>query len=124
MVAGTDKIKEDYMKVFISQPMKDRTDEEIQKVRNQAIADIKEVYGKDVEILDSFISEKPGSETVNEALWSLGKSIQILAQADVAYFCEGWDKARGCKIEHKCALQYGIIALDNKVDLQEQRRIK
>lgn len=112
------------MKAFISQPMKDLTDKEIQEVRKQAIADIKEVYGNDVEILDSIIQDIPESETTNKALWSLGKSLQILAEADVAYFCEGWQKARGCKIEHKCALQYGILALDDKTDLQEQRRTK
>ena len=112
------------MKVFISQPMKDKTDEEIQKVREQAIADIKEVYGNNVEILDSIVTDTPKSETTNRALWSLGKSLEILADADVAYFCEGWNKARGCKIEHKCALTYGILALDDKMDLQEQRRTK
>jgi len=40
--------------------------------------------------------------------WYLGKSIQMLAQSDAAYFMEGWNKARGCCIEHTVAEQYGI----------------
>lgn len=32
----------------------------------------------------------------------------LLATADVAYFASGWKNARGCKIEHICAEQYGI----------------
>ena len=38
----------------------------------------------------------------------LGKSIELLAQADVVYFCDGWEYARGCKIEHDAAVAYGL----------------
>ena len=38
----------------------------------------------------------------------LGKSLELLSTADVAYFCKGWDEYRGCKIEHTCATEYGI----------------
>ena len=38
----------------------------------------------------------------------LSKSLELLADADVAYFCSGWDTARGCRIEHQCAVEYGI----------------
>lgn len=38
----------------------------------------------------------------------LGKSLEALAGADIIYFCPGWDTARGCKIEHQCAVEYGI----------------
>ena len=41
-------------KLFISQPMKDKTDEEIIAVRKKAIQAAKEVVGSDVEVLDSF----------------------------------------------------------------------
>ena len=44
----------------------------------------------------------------NTALWCLGRSLELLATADVAYFASGWKNARGCKIEHICAEQYGI----------------
>ena len=43
----------------------------------------------------------------------LGKSIGLLATADVAYFGEGWKDARGCKIEHEVAVQYGIYIIED-----------
>lgn len=42
-------------------------------------------------------------EGVDGGVWYLGKSIELLAQADVAYFVKGWYKARGCLIENECA---------------------
>lgn len=41
-------------KLFISQPMKDKTNEEIERERQMAIQSVKEQYGDDVEVIDSF----------------------------------------------------------------------
>ena len=41
-------------------------------------------------------------------MYCLAHSIQCLADADIVYFAEGWENARGCKIEHEIAKQYGI----------------
>lgn len=38
------------MKVFISQPMRDKTDEQIKEERAKAVNRIKETYNEDVEI--------------------------------------------------------------------------
>ena len=45
----------------------------------------------------------------------LAKSIALLATADIVYFDEGWERARGCRIEHECAVAYEIdrIELDS-----------
>ena len=95
------------MKVFISQPMKDKTDAEILKEREFAITKIKEKYcSDDVEIIDSFFTHDYVSK--NRPLYLLGKSLTLLAEADVAYFVKGWEYARGCKIEHTCAIEYGV----------------
>ena len=51
---------------------------------------------------------------VNEPLWHLGESLMILSTADIAYFVKGWDKARGCKIEHECAVQYGLKTIEEE----------
>lgn len=45
-------------------------------------------------------------------LWFLGKSLELLAQADVVYFAPGWADARGCRIEHLCAVEYGIDRIE------------
>ena len=92
------------MKIFISQPMKDMSEEEIRHNRMKAVKKIKSLYGDDAEIIDSFI------EGEGNSLWFLGKSIELLSTADVAYFLKGWNKARGCRIEYMCASNYGIGA--------------
>lgn len=98
-------------KLFISQPMKGKTDEEILKEREAAIAKAKEIYGEDVEVIDSFFQSAPAD---TRPLWFLGKSLELLSTADIVYFAPGWKDARGCKIEHTCALEYGIAVLEGE----------
>lgn len=94
------------IKVFISQPMRDKTNEQIEVERQRAIETIKKEYFNDeVEIIDSFFKNAPHDA---KPLWFLGKSFELLSTADVAYFIKGWDKYRGCKMEHTAALEYGI----------------
>lgn len=99
------------MKVFISQPMRDKTDEQIKEERAKAVSRIKEKYNQDVEIIDSFFENAPHNA---KPLWFLGKSLELLANADVAYFCKDWEKYRGCKIEHTCAKEYGIKLMESE----------
>ena len=98
------------MKVFISQPMKDRTEEEILKERDFAIKTFKinyETENEAVEILDSYF-EDYNPQTGSIPLKYLAKSIELLADADVLFCVGEWENARGCKIEHECAKEYGI----------------
>lgn len=95
-------------KLFISQPMKGKTDEEIQKEREKAIAAAKEALGEDVEVIDSFFKDFPENPTGNVPLQYLSKSIALLAEANIAYFAPGYENARGCIIEFNCADSYGI----------------
>ncbi len=92
-------------KLFISQPMRGLSDDEIISVREKASAIMKE----DCTVLDSFFQGAPAE---SKPLWYLGKSLQVLSEADVAYFASGWENARGCKIEHLCAEQYGIEIIE------------
>ena len=92
-------------KLFISQPMKDKSDKEIMEVREQAIKSAKEKFGDDIEVIDSFFQNAPHDA---KPLWFLGKSIELLSTADIAYFAKGWQDARGCRIENTCAIEYGI----------------
>lgn len=98
------------MKIFISQPMKDKTDEQILAERNRVIETIKQKFNTtDVEIIDSFMQGAPHDA---KPLWFLGKSLQFLSEADVAYFVKGWNEYRGCKIEHTCAKEYNIETIE------------
>lgn len=96
------------LKLFISQPMKDKTDEQIKKERKIAIQKASELLGEEVEVIDSFFESAPHDA---RPLWFLGKSLELLSTADIAYFVKDWDKYRGCKIEHTCAMEYGIKAI-------------
>ena len=97
-------------KLFISQPMRDKTNEEIEREREAAIQSVKEKYGDDVEVIDSFFKDAPHDA---KPLWFLGKSLELLAGADVAYFCKGWENYRGCRIENQCAIEYGITVIED-----------
>ena len=97
-------------KLFISQPMKDKTDEEILAVREQAIKSATELLGEEVEVIDSFFQNAPIDA---KPLWFLGKSIELLSTADVVYFAKGWEDYRGCRIENTCAIEYGITVIED-----------
>lgn len=98
------------MRVFISQPMKDKTDEQILAERERAVANIKKQHKtEDVEIIDSFFKDAPHDA---RPLWFLGKSLELLSIADVAYFIGEWRNYRGCKIENTCAKEYGIDVIE------------
>ena len=92
-------------KLFISQPMSGKADEEILAERKVAIKAAEELLREPVEVIDSFFQSAPVDA---KPLWYIGESIKLLAEADVAFFAKGWDEARGCKIENTCAIEYGI----------------
>lgn len=96
-------------KLFISQPMRGKTDEEILAERKKAIETAEKVVGEPVEVIDSFFEKAPANA---KPLWFLGKSLELLSDADVAYFAPGWEDARGCKIEHTCAVEYNINRIE------------
>ena len=92
--------KKPSFKIFISQPMKNRTAEEIMQERNKIAA---KWTNASVEFINSFFRE-PGKNSID----SLGKSISLMGEADLVVFVPGWENARGCRIEHEVAKKYGI----------------
>lgn len=98
-------------KLFISQPVSDKTDIEILEVREQAIKSAKTYCGEEVDVIDSFIQGAPHDAA---PLWYLAKSLELLSTADIAYFAKDWEKYRGCRIENTCAVEYGIDVIEDK----------
>ena len=101
------------IKVFISQPMNGKTEEEIMAVRQEAIESVKRMHDEEeVEIIDSFFEDYDPQECnapdSKLPVKFLARSIDMLADADEVYFCEGWQTARGCCIEFNVAEGYGI----------------
>lgn len=98
--------------IMISQPMNGLTENEIKAVRENAIEVCEKMGFKvidtyfDKEWADPKSMEQRGVKQIPVAF--LSKSIEKMAECDAVYFCKGWDKARGCKIEHDIATQYGL----------------
>lgn len=92
-------------RVFISQPMSDRTAEEIRYERDKAIEYAKKELGDNIFIVDSYFE---GASHETKPLWFLGKSLELLSTADVAIFVGDYINYRGCKMEHLAANLYGI----------------
>ena len=94
-------------KLFVSVPMKGRTEEEI-KASIQKMKKIAEIYeDEELELIDSYIEDNPPKDS-KEAVWYLGESLKKLAQADVFI---GIDEAydwNDCCIEKDTAYRYGI----------------
>lgn len=94
-------------KLFISCPMKGRTEENIKNsmARMHKIAEF--IFGEELEVIPTYISED-APETKNRKIWYLGKSIEMMADAD--YFIGiGWNECfKGCEIEQDVAKSYGI----------------
>ncbi len=97
------------MKIYISQPMQGKTNEEIKTERERLIAKARERYGEDIEVIDSFFENAPADA---RPLWFLGKSLELLSTADVAVFAPDWKSARGCRVENYCAIQYGLGVME------------
>ena len=100
--------KESMKKLFISCPMKGRTEENIRKTREKMHKIAEVIFEQELEVIPSYIEDNPPKDN-NEAIWYLGKTIGLMAQADyfigVTYTCGDF---KGCDIEHSVAIDYGI----------------
>ena len=92
--------------------MANKTQEEIIAARERAIAAL-EARGYEV-VNTLFTNEWYSKESmekrgvVNIPLCFLAKSLENMSLCHAAYFCKGWEQARGCRIEHDAAKAYGL----------------
>lgn len=85
-----------------------RSDDEINAERRRVIEIARQQFGE-VDVLETFFSNfGPAAKPLDY----LARSIEFLAKADVAIFAPGWQAARGCRIEHQCAVDYGILVME------------
>lgn len=98
------------VRLFISQPMRGKTDEEILAVREKAIETVRKYVDEPIEVIDSFFQ---GAPVDAKPLWYLAKSLELMATADVVYFAKDWEQYRGCRIENTCAIEYGIDVIES-----------
>ena len=102
-------------KAMLSQPMAGKTNEEIVATREKAISALKEKGYEIVNTLftDEWYSKEAMAErgVVQIPLCFLAKSLENMSRCHAAYFCKGWENARGCRIEHEAAVAYGLEIL-------------
>lgn len=108
----TENKNETVKKAMISQPMAGKTDEEIAATRDLAVAKLRQMGYEVVNTLftDEWYSDEAMKErdVVQVPLCFLAKSLENMSLCHAAYFCKGWEDARGCKIEHEAAEAYGL----------------
>ena len=102
-------------KAMLSQPMAGKDEKEIVAVREKAIATLKEMGYEIVNTLftdECYSPDRMGERGVVQIpLCFLAKSLENMSKCHAAYFCHGWEKARGCRIEHEVACAYGLTVL-------------
>ena len=102
-------------KAMLSQPMAGKTEDEIVSTREKAI---KALEDRGYSIVNTLFTDEWYSNeqmisrgVVQIPLCFLAKSLENMSLCHAAYFCKGWENARGCRIEHDAAKAYGLEIL-------------
>jgi len=110
-------------RVFISLPMNGRTEKQVKRDRQKAFLSVKKIIGEDAVLVDTTVKEDP-PEGINPGLWYMGKSLEIMASCDIAYFADEWTQYRGCRIENECAIIYGLEILFSNSSRKEKQSME
>lgn len=100
------------MKAAISQPTKGKSVEQIEQERADLVKLLSE---KGYAVEDTVFTF---SDRLLENRWvffclgrGLDRVISLIAAMDAVVFTDGWENARGCRLEHDCCEAYGIPIL-------------
>lgn len=105
-------------KIIISQPLENKTPQEIIEVEKEAK---KYLETKDYKVENRFsINEKWLMEQLgikNQTLYDVGKLLETMSTCDAVYFADGWALSKECRIIRLAAILYGIeIITDEEKD--------
>lgn len=104
--------KRGQQKAMLSQPMAGKTPAEIVAARELAVEVLESAGYHVVNTLftDDWYKKDAMKErgVENVPLQFLAKSLENMSLCHCAYFCKGWEEARGCRIEHQAAIEYGL----------------
>lgn len=93
------------VRVYVSQPMRGYSEQDIEKVRDRVVGWAREDSDDRILEIPKFnITQMKGTKPVR----MLGMSIELMSDADIVLFAPGWQYARGCRIEHRICQDYGI----------------
>lgn len=92
-------------KAMIVQPMNGLGEEQILEARAKAVAELER---RGYEVVDTYFKDGLAvpPKVVNVPLYYLSQSLGKMAECDAVYLCDGWENARGCKVERAAAVAY------------------
>ena len=95
-------------RLFVSQPMRGKTQEEIIEQRDKAIEKLSRRLNEGFEVAETYFTEDEPKDVKNSGVYWLGKSLELLSECDLALFIGNWWGYRGCQIERQVCEEYGI----------------
>ena len=97
------------MKVFVSVAVRGRSDADVAAEKQAVLERVRKAYpGEILNLIDTDIAEFAPMDGDKAGVWYLGKSLELLATADLDCFADGWRDARGCRIERAVCEAYNI----------------
>lgn len=106
-------------KIYISMPMRGRTDENIQKSFDKVEKLARILLDDDVAVVNPFKprAKKSDDIPIRHDVQALGESISLLSLADRAFFVNGFYYYPGCGIERDVCSNYGIPYMVFDIDM-------
>lgn len=103
-------------KVFISCPMRGRSNEEILKERERCLKKAEAILNCEVEEVDSFFQDEVDQDMLEKTaqlpVYFLGKALKKMSEADVIFVAMHDYENRGCAIELHVAQLYGMETIE------------
>lgn len=106
------------MKVFISMKMQSKGTEQVRQEMAKVFDYIKSKL-PEAELIDSLIDDADKEIALkgdDMACRYLAKSIELMAGADIVFFVNNWESARGCSVERIVAEAYNKLCVEIEVD--------
>ena len=100
-------------------PMKSKSTDQV-RVEMAKVAEHIKTKLPDAEFIDSVIDGADKSIAIkgdDAGVWYLGKSLQLLSEADIVFFVNDYKDYRGCSIEREVAEKYGKFCVDLQITI-------
>lgn len=102
-------------KIIISQPLENKTPQEIIEIEKKIKENLEK---KDYKVENQFsIKEKWFIEQLgikNQTLYDIGKLLETMSTCDAVYFTKGWALSKECRIIRLAAILYNFEILEEE----------
>ena len=104
------------LKIFVSQPMKDLSNEQIMEDHERIVSKLQSIFGNDIEIRWGY-SDEPYPEGAGR-LYGWGKGLEAMDGCDIFCNCENarGGAFNGCQMERMAASMMGMTYLELSMD--------